>query len=100
MTTTFHGKVHGKLIELDQDPGLVDGQKVDITVRALESPAAPQPGEGFRRTEGALAKFVDRWHGRKPAIPPLGRMQSHWGRLMNPAFRQCLLSASCGAIVT
>jgi hypothetical protein len=76
----FQGKVHGKLIKLDQDPGLVDGQKVEITVRALESPAGPQPGEGFRRTEGALADdpewdgimdeiYRDRKRDRRPEAP-------------------------------
>jgi hypothetical protein len=76
MTTTFHGKVHGKLIELDQDPGLLDGQKVEITVRALESPAGLHPGDGFRRTEGALADdpewdeiYRDRKRDRRSEVP-------------------------------
>ena len=55
MTKTLHGKVHGKLIELDQDPGLAEGQEVEITVRAIASGTNPQSGEGLLRTEGVLA---------------------------------------------
>jgi hypothetical protein len=31
---------------------------------------------GAKHERSADIKFVDRWHGRKPAIPPLRRMQS------------------------
>jgi hypothetical protein len=55
MTKTLHGKVRGKLIELDQDPGLAEGQEVEITVRAIETGMAPRSGEGLLRTEGVLA---------------------------------------------
>ena len=30
MTKTVHGKVHGKTIELDEDPGVAEGQEVEI----------------------------------------------------------------------
>jgi hypothetical protein len=55
MTKTLHGKVRGKLIELDQDPGLAEGQEVEITVRAIDSGTNPRSGEGLLRTEGVLA---------------------------------------------
>ena len=29
MTKTLHGKVHGKMIELDEDLGVADGQQVE-----------------------------------------------------------------------
>jgi hypothetical protein len=52
----MHGKVHGKTIKLNEDLGLPDGQDVEITVRAILPSATRQPGEGFLRTEGALAE--------------------------------------------
>jgi hypothetical protein len=55
MTKTIHGKVHGKTIELDEELGVPDGQEVEITVRTMVPSATRQPGEGFLRTEGALA---------------------------------------------
>jgi hypothetical protein len=55
MNKTLHGKVHGKTIELDEDLGVADGQEVEVTVRTILSQVVRQPGEGFLRTEGALA---------------------------------------------
>jgi hypothetical protein len=54
MTKTMLGKVHGKIIELDEDLGVAEGQKVEVWVRVLPEMAG-KPGEGFLRTEGALA---------------------------------------------
>ena len=54
MTRTMHGKVHGRTIELDEDPGIAEGQEVEVQVRVL-SKTDRKPGEGFLRTEGALA---------------------------------------------
>src|SRR5947208_605775 len=34
--STLHGVVHGKTIELDQAPGLPDGQPVAVTIQRLE----------------------------------------------------------------
>jgi hypothetical protein len=44
------GTVHGKTIELEQEPGLPEGQKVSVTLLA-----APSAGEGLRRSFGAWA---------------------------------------------
>jgi hypothetical protein len=55
MTRTLHGKIHGKTIELNEDLGLAEGQDVEITVRAVAPATARSPGDGFLRTEGALA---------------------------------------------
>jgi hypothetical protein len=53
MTKTVHGVVHGKTIELDEDPGVAEGQQVQITIKTV---AAKKPwGEGLRRCAGALA---------------------------------------------
>lgn len=50
------GTVHGKTIELDQAPGLPDGQQVNVTVHPLvERANRLAPGEGIRRAAGAWA---------------------------------------------
>ncbi len=33
MVTQIQGVIHGKTIELDQDPGIAEGQRVDVKVR-------------------------------------------------------------------
>jgi hypothetical protein len=53
MTKTIHGKVHGKTIELDEDIGVADGQKVEVQIKLI--PTARPWGEGILRTAGALA---------------------------------------------
>ena len=82
MTKTLHGKIHGKTIKLDEDLGVVDGQEVEVRVRLI-SKTTRQPGEGFVRTEGALADDEE-WDGimdeifkarkveRRPQTPDLG----------------------------
>ncbi len=53
MTRTMHGKVHGRTIELEEDPGVAEGEQVEITIKTV---SAKQPwGEGLRRCAGALA---------------------------------------------
>ena len=54
MTRTIHGKVHGKTIELEEDPGVADGQEVEVQIRVIPKTARTR-GDGFLRTEGALA---------------------------------------------
>ena len=50
----LRGVVHGKVIQLEMEVGLPDGQEVTVSVRPL---AAKQPaaGEGLRRSAGAWA---------------------------------------------
>jgi hypothetical protein len=55
MTRVIHGVVHGKTIALEEDLGLAEGQVVELTIRPVEPPTGRQPGEGFLRTESALA---------------------------------------------
>lgn len=82
MTRTIHGRVHGKTIELDEDPGVAEGQEVEVQVKVI-SRSTRQPGEGFLRTEGALADdtewdaimediYQDRKRDRRPQTPDLG----------------------------
>jgi hypothetical protein len=35
MTKTVNGVVHGKTIELDEDPGVAEGQQVQITIKTV-----------------------------------------------------------------
>lgn len=43
MTKTLHGKVHGKTIELDDDPGVADGQEVEVQMKVIPSPRPSKP---------------------------------------------------------
>ena len=47
----LNGVVRGKVVELEQEPGLPDGQRVAVTL----TPSLP-PGEGLRRSFGAWAE--------------------------------------------
>jgi hypothetical protein len=60
-TRTIHRRIHGKTIELDEDPGVAEGQEVEVQVRVI-SKANRKPGDGFLRTEGALADDTE-WDG-------------------------------------
>lgn len=75
MTKTVHGVVHGKTIELDEELGIAEGQQVEITVRSVSPTTVHQPGDGFLRTEGALANDSD-WDGIMEEIY-LARRQEH-----------------------
>ncbi len=83
MTKTMHGKVHGRTIELDEDLGVAEGQEVEVQVRVLPQ-TGRRPGEGFLRTEGALADDTEwdaimeeiyqaRKRDPRPQIPDLGK---------------------------
>jgi len=50
----IRGVVHGKIIELEDDAGLPDGQEVDVTIQPTRE-ARLAPGEGLRRSFGAWA---------------------------------------------
>lgn len=56
MKTALKGVIHGKIIELEQQPQLPDGQAVSVTVEpvsAATSPTSPQALEALRRAAGA-----------------------------------------------
>ncbi len=53
MSIVLHGVVHGTTIELKGDPGVPDGQEVEVSVKIIES-ARPW-GEGIRRSAGVAA---------------------------------------------
>jgi hypothetical protein len=53
MVRHVQGVIHGKTIELTEDPGVADGQQVEITIKTVPT---PRPwGEGLRRCAGAFA---------------------------------------------
>lgn len=47
---TIRGTIHGTTIELDTDPGIPDGQTVEIDVRVTQRSATW--GDGIRRSAG------------------------------------------------
>lgn len=62
-SSNLRGVIRGKTIELANDPGLEDGQEVEVTLRAATSPESW--GDGLRRAAGALA---DSWQAEDDAI--------------------------------
>jgi hypothetical protein len=53
MNKMIQGVIHGNTIELSENPGLADGQSVQVVVQAVEP--ARLWGEGIRKSAGALA---------------------------------------------
>jgi hypothetical protein len=84
MTRTMHGVIHGKRIELVEDPGIDDGEQVEVTLRARQLPGPP-PGwsPGCKETAGGMLADVwtdeddrildqiyrERHHDGRPEIP-------------------------------
>lgn len=52
---THHGTIHGRTIQLDLDPGLAEGQEIEVFIQPATEFSASEPGSGLLRTEGALA---------------------------------------------
>lgn len=58
MKTALRGVIHGKLIELEDEPGLPDGQEVSVTLEPVSpatSPTSPEALAALRRAAGAWA---------------------------------------------
>jgi hypothetical protein len=55
MTTSMKGVVHGKVIELEQEPGLPDGQEVSVTLQPIHS--------GTRHGPAVTGPNLPRWEG-------------------------------------
>ena len=49
MTKRLHGTVHGRTIELDEDPGVADGQKVELQIEV--EPKEGKWGDGILRSD-------------------------------------------------
>jgi len=61
MTKIVHGFVHGKIIELDEDLGVPEGQQVEVQVNFLEGlPPSPLPmSEGLAKVYDILGERYD-----------------------------------------
>ena len=55
-TIHLEGTIHGRSIELTADPGLADGQRVELALRPV--PGNGNWGDGLRRCAGVLS---DAW---------------------------------------
>jgi hypothetical protein len=58
------GVIHGRVIELDREPGLPDGQEVTVTVEPVMASSLPRPpaflsDEARRRWDEAWAEVKD-----------------------------------------
>ena len=64
MLKTIHGKIRGKLIELDEDIGLPDGQHVEVQVKAAPAEVTdPKPmSEGLAKVYEILGERYDSGH--------------------------------------
>jgi hypothetical protein len=57
MTKTLHGKVHGRTIELDDDPGVAEGQEVEVQMKVV-SPTKKW-GEGILHSAGGWVDYPE-----------------------------------------
>jgi hypothetical protein len=53
MNKAFQGVSHGTTIQLNENPGLPDGQTVEVVVQSVQS--SPAWGDGIRRSAGGMA---------------------------------------------
>ncbi len=53
------GVIHGKMIELQQEPGLPDGQRVLVTVHAVDEGSGLPKAERLRRAFGGWAEDAE-----------------------------------------
>jgi len=58
VTRTLRGKVRGRTIELDEDPGAADGQTVEIQIKVvdLDKPSQPPMSEGLAKVYEILGR--------------------------------------------
>jgi hypothetical protein len=57
MTKTMHGRVHGRIIELDDDPGVADGQTIEVQMTVVPAPKPLAPmSEGLARVYEILGR--------------------------------------------
>lgn len=64
MTKTIHGRIHGRIIELDEDLGVVEGQEVEVQVRMIvpkKLPPGSPPGWRPGGTETAAGMMAEHW---------------------------------------
>jgi len=64
MVKTVHGIVRGKTIELDEDLGVAEGQKVEVQVKVISPKKrlpGPPPGWQPGSTRTAAGMLADSW---------------------------------------
>jgi hypothetical protein len=79
MTRTLHGKIHGWTIELDEDPGVADGQEVEVQMTVVPPGSRPQAPmsvglakvyEILGRTHSSeFTETAERHHSHQPRHP-------------------------------
>lgn len=67
MTKTVHGVVHGRTIEVEEDLGVAEGQRVELQIRIVAQRA--EWGDCIRRSAGGLGWLSRNGfdHGNDPA---------------------------------
>jgi hypothetical protein len=58
MSRTIHGKIHGRTIQLDEDPQLADGIDVEVHLRAVATNPR-NPSQGAPRLDRTRANDSD-----------------------------------------
>ena len=56
MTKKLHGTVHGRTIELDEDPGVADGEEVELQIQIATT---RKWGEGILRSAGGWVEYPE-----------------------------------------
>ncbi len=82
--SVIKGKVHGRNVELDSDPGLRDGADVTVRIQTTGGNGAHKFGDGIRQSAGSWAEeaeqvdqFIeDVYRARHDTRPEPGRMSS------------------------
>jgi hypothetical protein len=59
MKTTMKGVVRGKTIELEDELGFPDGQKVSVTVEPVSSASSPTSAEALESLRRAAGTWAD-----------------------------------------
>jgi hypothetical protein len=64
MTRTLHGKVHGRTIELDEDPGVAEGQEVEVQMKVVtpQQPSQPAISPGLAEIYAILGERYQSGH--------------------------------------
>jgi hypothetical protein len=60
MNRIIQGVVHGRTIELDNDPGIDDGRTIDVVLLPKEQPGPP-PGWTPGGAQTAAGTMADHW---------------------------------------
>src|SRR5579872_3384689 len=69
MTKTLHGKVRGKTIKLDEDPGVAEGQEVEVLMKVVTPPCSVDKPAAACQPEAAPKKLPGPPPGWKPGAP-------------------------------